>query len=537
MRIETGQMKPRVEGRVKPGAPKPLVEGDITRGEVVSAKGERVVLRTPSGALVKATLIADADVKEGEELTLRVLSQRKDQIVLQLVEDEGSASGGEGHALAEAGLKETPRNALILQAFEQAGIAVRPEWLRAAASLLDQHPQMSLEEALLLAANNIKAIPEELAALSRLADGAKATEALDGIVSQLMRFLESGEFERADAAAPPLAADASQGALLQSPASAQQAQEGQQDGGFSLVFSPPSQDAVDSFARFLAVRHPIASEALPQNMTAGALTVVRAASLLPPEESTLLIQAFAETVDPTWPPETSDALATAMQRAAEAIRLPQELAANDQQELVRNILGFVKGLYARVGRGEEPPAQQVQAAAQGLRPGVETVRRSLLTAAVPEGSAVLQQTGELLEQTRLTDALQRFVYLQIPMQMGQNTATAEFYVLRRDRQRKKIDPENATMLIALETEHIGRVESMVRVEGRAVSLRFLVGSERIADAFIESIPEMQALLGESRYRLVDIRCQLLDEPVTPLTVEKAWYDMFGASAMRVDVLA
>ncbi|HYE11155.1 MAG TPA: flagellar hook-length control protein FliK, partial [Patescibacteria group bacterium] len=65
-------------------------------------------------------------------------------------------------------------------------------------------------------------------------------------------------------------------------------------------------------------------------------------------------------------------------------------------------------------------------------------------------------------------------YLQIPIQMNEKNTTAEIYVFNNKKRSKSVNPENATILIALDLDKLGHLESLISVNKKTVDITFKV---------------------------------------------------------------
>lgn len=122
-------------------------------------------------------------------------------------------------------------------------------------------------------------------------------------------------------------------------------------------------------------------------------------------------------------------------------------------------------------------------------------------------------------QMQLTEDISRFLCLQIPVSV-QGYETAELYVYKRNRKGGRIDPENTSIVLGISTESLGRVEALLRVENRTISLTFGVENEAMIPAFREESAELKKALSDLRYSLTDYSVSGLSEPTTPLNAEE-----------------
>lgn len=68
-------------------------------------------------------------------------------------------------------------------------------------------------------------------------------------------------------------------------------------------------------------------------------------------------------------------------------------------------------------------------------------------------------------------------YIQIPIQLNEQKTTADIYVYSGKKRSKAINPENATILVALDLQQLGHLESLITVSKKQVDITFKVEKE------------------------------------------------------------
>lgn len=178
----------------------------------------------------------------------------------------------------------------------------------------------------------------------------------------------------------------------------------------------------------------------------------------------------------------------------------------------------------------EQPAQQV---AQGLRSAAQGFSQAAHALAESEaamaGAPAAQQAATALAQAAdLSQQVQRFAYLPLPLQMGDRHEMAELYVMKRGGGRSPLDPQDVTLLLALSTAALSRVEGLLRVQGRSVALTLRVEDDAAGAALKQDEAGLCAALAENGYHLSPIRVQPLAQPTTPLNAHTVLQQGFDA---------
>ncbi len=129
-----------------------------------------------------------------------------------------------------------------------------------------------------------------------------------------------------------------------------------------------------------------------------------------------------------------------------------------------------------------------------------------------EASGTIDRTEGAI---RLFHSLQAYAYAQIPILSGQTRETAQLYVFRRKRGIRKAKQDEMSVVLLLETAHMGLVEAAIRVRDGGISVSFRLEEEKAADLLRERAPRLGELLSACAFRLTDFRVRTGSETLTP----------------------
>lgn len=146
-------------------------------------------------------------------------------------------------------------------------------------------------------------------------------------------------------------------------------------------------------------------------------------------------------------------------------------------------------------------------------------------------AAKLNDSVNLLNQLSHSNML----YYQLPVNLSGFRTTAELYVMKRQADKKRIDPHDTVMFISLDTEHLGRIETLLDVKGVSVSIGIRTEKAQINDFVKENIRYLYAGLAESGYKLANINYTLIDKPSSPMKQEKLLSKMIDPDHIKLDM--
>jgi hypothetical protein len=110
--------------------------------------------------------------------------------------------------------------------------------------------------------------------------------------------------------------------------------------------------------------------------------------------------------------------------------------------------------------------------------------------------------------------------VHIPIRINQHDTTGELYIMKRKKGRKKIDPENFSLFISLETANLGRIESFISCGKKRVILSIKVEKEELIKLIKNKSRTLYDRLLEKGYKLVDLKCDVLNEKTGLLNADR-----------------
>ncbi|MDR0293566.1 MAG: flagellar hook-length control protein FliK [Oscillospiraceae bacterium] len=186
---------------------------------------------------------------------------------------------------------------------------------------------------------------------------------------------------------------------------------------------------------------------------------------------------------------------------------------------------LLDALFARVSPGRARELPRELDAPRLTREVGQLLVRALETAREMSGqlrTELLRTAREIVQTLRFSEQLNHCAaYTQIPLTINGERTTAQLYVFNDSREKKKIDPRNATLFLSLKTANLGTVEGFVKVIGTGVEGDFSLQTEEAARLFRAGIPELSGRLEARGYRLERVTAAVTrEEPLPPAAVEK-----------------
>lgn len=522
MRIEAPiQINAQLPQPTAGGKQPQLTVGDIISAEVVSVSPGGIVIETDSGMRLLAENVAGSPLEPGDQLEMLVGQQGDGRAALRLTSVNNQAVtmdvGPIEARLIELGIPPTQETAFLSAVLLHAGLPLSQENLAALQDALAAFPTLSAESAAFALANGLPLTEQTVPVLQEWLANPPAlgnmAASIEQMASQLLE--NAGSTPQQSAGQPFLPALASARPALFASLSGYD--------GFSqmgdILSTPISQEAagqaITQFTSTLPLP-PKAQETIANTLREVYLSAGEAN--LPQEAVATAKQPQPQPAQPGSAPAYKPAPMPATESALPATTAPPAQATTTE---IQAFLDILSKLFANL----KPNAQGAQPVREAIS-GQSHTAHALEAAAVHSfgrEALISRQTEQLANQIRLTDSLQNFSYCQLPFEINGNRNTAELYIFENKKRAGLVgSADRSTVLVALETEFMGRVETVLRAEGEWLAIEMRVADARIKRHFEASLSELAENIDSMRVR--EAHVSLLREPVTPQNAATALAD-------------
>lgn len=445
-----------------------LSEGDVVAVRVISSEDGNASLRTADGKVINARLEDGVSLPVGAEVKLVVTQSGSEVLTMALAEPGGAA------------VQMPSANPLVDAAIDRLvamGATPDAETLTAMLDILSANPDMPLDEAAFLAAHKLPAEPSVLdavrAALSGEVDTSSMLETLSRLAGDAGTAQGSG---LAETAADANAAQALPG-------------EGEADAAVAKQ-QPPAGHASGAES---AERPPVFGRWLEQALSMGGKNLLDNLSGLTGGD---LSQS------PLFEGLSARSLAGAAENLSRIAQSMPELGS--EAELFESIAKLADELLLNPKNTTEDAAAKLKSAREDLYVKLAYFRDAVSMTSAQSKDVILDQTQKLMDHVRLLNGLDQFVCMQLPIQIGDERKNAELYMYKKNRGgTKRIDPEDAKILLSLDLEHMGHLDAFIEIKGREVSLRFEVDDEGVIPVIQQSTTQLHNILDEIGFKFAN----------------------------------
>lgn len=472
--------------------------GEFFVSEVLEVRGETALLKSAQGTLLTAKLLGNLGLSAGDHVETVVDEALGNRYVLRLLDvsrGDGQTANGAADATANT-----------------AAQSIRAQTLHGMLAMLKKNAGLEPKMAEFMARNGIPDTPENIETIVNLVKGEMKT-------GQALLHLQ-GETARAETASTNMAASLAQNRVFELSALP------------SAAAQPPAGTAAAAASAFTAAEPLSSPNSTAVDSSAGQpqqISTLTTDNAIP--QVALQTEQSAEAAVTKLPADTAGPQANTSVFIAAGGAAQQEISAGNgpvsdaglpvntptPATLAKQLLSLFVDL-----NDKKTLPDQLKKTMEELPEQIKELKISLKPADINDRNTLARQAESLDRQFTLMSELKRFDCYHIPL-TGRNNepATAELYVFRQKRRKADADPEAFAVLLGLDTQHMGRVEAMIRAAGRSVTLEFRLEMAELTDAFEQGARALEPLIAQAGYRLTGVNVQELAVKTTVLNAEDA----------------
>lgn len=563
MRIENVGTTQSIPDKAHPGT---LSQGDVLIAQVSAVDGDTVSLKSQDGLVLTARLLTDIGVRVGDFVETVVDAAGRGRYVLRIVDI--TRGGGDAELLLKDGLGAA-----------STGAATRA--LLGTMAMLKMNPGVDPKAAVFLSQQGLSGTTKNLEILSQIVKGGET-------IGKLLAQVAGGESAIADKQQGNSAGQTSpltvvvDAAGLETQQAAAQAETGQAQIAKAGVQSdakmnPQAQTAdVVTPAQTAVKTSGVPVNAVNQNAAMGAEVV---GVEVVPEANIPIASDTAASVNITTAQGVEDNTVNAENVSNEAPTIDAPQATHTPQTPIQpgaQAIDTAKtGVPDTTKTGDAVPAQAAETQFQKASNPVPVSQQddfklieqkavslfvrldnqddiaAHIKKAINELPEQLKELKILMERTdnmnkgrlepaekqaTLLSQIKRFDCFHIPLMMQDNkSATAELYVYRHRNKKAAQDGENIVILLGLDTQHMGRVETLVKAGGKSLGLELFLEDMRLAEEVTNDADALSQAAQKLGYHKVTISIKKLAARTTLLNAEQRLTAGVHGSAGSVDI--
>ncbi len=465
--IQPGSVKETVRQTVSEGAPqndsglellKGMVAGDTFQGEVLSVKGNQVLLQLQGNLKVMANITGDFQAIVGRNMTFMLEDNSGSTISIKPLTVPNQEFVMADKALELAGLPVNTRNLAMVSELVRQNMPINKNSLMEMTRIINKYPDVDIKT---LATMNRLDIPITESNIAQF----KAYQSYENLIFNDVKGLTDGLLEGMAGQSPKQAAntlDILTGTL------------------FEFSDSQIPKEALEALTAKI-------DEALPKEIA----------------------QALKESVD-----GENASLKDFLNNLKEQLKLMDDkdgaksfLGSNEMKELIKEAVSQSLSYKLEDGFSRDSVKEFFAKGQEILKNLEEAISKN------PDMQKVSQHTENIRQNMDFMNDINRnMAYFQMPIKFSQGQGNGELYVFA-DKRKIAAKSDNLSALLHLDMEHLGPVDVMVRLNGKNVSTNFSLESEEMLDFVYSRIDILNERLENLGYSTkIEMKVKDFDKP-------------------------
>jgi len=504
-----------------------LDTGDTLRARVVDITANELLLKLFDGTLINAGTMTPIDAKKGELLDFIVKNKVNNQLFLEIMKDgvqnaaQPNVEDEIKNKLAQLGIKPDRRNMETAAELRANGTQLNAENITKVVDAVLRFKNLGIAKAAYLVSNNI--IPEEksITSLNRFVEGRVrlSSELLD-LASSLAEIQDKDVafaiLKKLNAMDYPFQKSGETSDVSTSPIHYENGKIYNSQKNWHIEGNVAQKSEKEHWSRKpeLSRNGNIGTENLDKTVKN---VDIEGNEILQLKKKTADFVNYKENIEKSEK-ELADFLNVILASQGSRSAGKGRSETNNVAQVIKK--SFEK-MFAKINEEVEGRDINVKEFYRDIYKKLEIVRKVLEETDIPGKQEILNKVDNIKSDINFLNELNKHtVYFQIPLKIFDKNTNGELYILKRNNGRKRIDPQNATVFLSLDTENLGQVDSLISVNKKNVSLNFRLEKNEIIDYIKENYIQLYEGLAKKGYKLVDIKYRLIDEKVNLLNARE-----------------
>ncbi len=511
--------------------------GDVLKAHILEFTADQLLLKLMDGTTVTASSMVPLDVKKGDIVDFRVKEKTDSRIFIETVKKGEPDDGNEDNIklkLSRMDIKPDSKNIDIAKAIESNSLPFNKENFEKVLSAVKAFKDLSPQKAAFFASHNININEKSIKALSDLVDGRMKIGQALGSIQQLLEDMEDVNVLKN---------------LEQRLANLKN--EKNSENNKNQINSKSNDSTEAEKAKTSQNTHSAAHDKTSDIKAAEKYNKINSEEIINllknkgKDEGVAEILRFLKNNPGGLAEKNSQELNQLLRgfrinnenNAAESLKKVNENA-NDtngsdslkKESVLRRTL---ENIYVKLD--SKNPELNVKKLYRDIYETLEVIKESVAGSLAKNSDEIMSKIESIQNNIKFLNELSNYsTYVQIPINLMNKLTNGEIYVLKRDSRKKKINPEDTTMYISLDTQNIGKVDSLISLNKKNISVNMRVEELKVSEFFKENHKQLYNRLADIGYKLVDLKCRVVSEDVNLLNINNIVKNETTGSRRAID---
>ncbi|AEV68419.1 flagellar hook-length control protein FliK [Acetivibrio clariflavus] len=528
-----------------------LSAGDIIRAKVLDANANQLTLKLFDGTVFNARILSSIEAEQGSILDFIVKSNSNGQIVLETLKENNYNPKSTNDAnldlkkqLMELGIKPDKNNIEIAEAIKQNEIPLDKDIFKKISDTITAFKNVTAQKVAFLIANKIEPEKQNIALLNKIVDEKQKVDAMlkstfealinlndEDVLEHLSQILNENPSDETYTSEKNVQQfNYSQEMISRSVTESVFSSYEQKNGQMQLQVKQKMQEFVNRFMESSLQQGTKLQE--EENIFVNKALHYLKDNLTGLEEMDIYKQKSLENIIKDIFRQIKEN--TKEIKTVSGFEVSKEQSIKNQDNYKQKISEAFEKLYIKVTEKTSGNDLKINRVYKDIYHKLEAIKSVIEQSATLQKNEILNKIENLQSSIKfINDINNQSIYIQLPLNIQGKDTTGEIYVLKRKSRGKKIDPQNMTVFVSLNTPNLGQIDSLITVYKKNISLNIRVEEQSIISLIRENHIQLYNSLLDKGYKLVDIKYRLTEE-VNLLNAESMMLKEIGSNKQSID---
>lgn len=528
-----------------------LSAGDIIRAKVLDANANQLTLKLFDGTVFNARILSSIEAEQGSILDFIVKSNSNGQIVLETLKENNYNPKSTNDAnldlkkqLMELGIKPDKNNIEIAEAIKQNEIPLDKDIFKKISDTITAFKNVTAQKVAFLIANKIEPEKQNIALLNKIVDEKQKVDAMlkstfealinlndEDVLEHLSQILNENPSDETYTSEKNVQQfNYSQEMISRSVTESVFSSYEQKNGQMQLQVKQKMQEFVNRFMESSLQQGTKLQE--EENIFVNKALHYLKDNLTGLEEMDIYKQKSLENIIKDIFRQIKEN--TKEIKTVSGFEVSKEQSIKNQDNYKQKISEAFEKLYIKVTEKTSGNDLKINRVYKDIYHKLEAIKSVIEQSATLQKNEILNKIENLQSSIKfINDINNQSIYIQLPLNIQGKDTTGEIYVLKRKSRGKKIDPQNTTVFVSLNTPNLGQIDSLITVYKKNISLNIRVEEQSIISLIRENHIQLYNSLLDKGYKLVDIKYRLTEE-VNLLNAESMMLKEIGSNKQSID---
>ncbi|WP_027621509.1 flagellar hook-length control protein FliK [Acetivibrio clariflavus] len=528
-----------------------LSAGDIIRAKVLDANANQLTLKLFDGTVFNARILSSLEAEQGSILDFIVKSNSNGQIVLETLKENNYNPKSTNDAnldlkklLMELGIKPDKNNIEIAEAIKQNEIPLDKDIFKKISDTITAFKNVTAQKVAFLIANKIEPERQNIALLNKIVDEKQKVDAMlkstfealinlndEDVLEHLSQILNENPSDETYTLEKNVQQfNYSQEMISRNVTESVFSSYEQKNGQIQLQVKQKMQEFVNKFMKSSLQQGTKLQE--EENIFVNKALQYLKDNLTGLEEMDIYKQKSLENIIKDIFRQLKEN--TKEIKKVSGLEVSKEQSIKNQDNYKHKISEAFEKLYIKVTEKTSGNDLKINRVYKDIYHKLETIKSVIEQSAALQKNEILNKIENLQSSIKfINDINNQSIYIQLPLNIQGKDTTGEIYVLKRKSRGKKIDPQNTTVFVSLNTPNLGQIDSLITVYKKNISLNIRVEEQSIINLIRENHIQLYNSLLDKGYKLVDVKYRLTEE-VNLLNAESMMLKEIGSNKQSID---